>query len=204
MVAALVIFMATAMASADDPHGWGAIQGTYAMTATGNCLWAPEGFYPNDFSPNGYSAHFVAQGLWTFDPNGTGAAQVLHSGMSAPPIVGAPGGNLYAVSAATQQYTLEFTYTVTHDGQLSLAPTNLQATFVTGPNATLTYTTVPVRPDPIIWTGMVSKDHKTLTLNSGNEIQFYTYRDQAGTTVKTCYGMCNSARVLIRVNDGRE
>ncbi len=200
MIPALML-LAASTASAFVFHHWGGIQGTYAMTATGNCLWAPEGFNPKFFSANAYSSHFVAQGIWIFEANGTGKAEVTQFGISAPPIVGAP--TTTAGGAASVKYSFDFQYAMTYDGKINVWPENLTATFLTGPKAGITYTVEPaapigstVNPDPIQYFGMVSKewDHKTLTLNSGNELQKYFFNDNT-----TCYGICNSARVLIRV-----
>jgi hypothetical protein len=204
MIPALVLLTA-AMATALDFH-WGRIHGTYAMTATGNCLWAPGGFFPNYFSPSAYSSHFTAQGIWTFEANGTGNAEITQFGISAPPIVGAPPT---AGSAASVKYSFDFQYAVTYDGKINVWPENLNATFLTGPKVGVTYTVEPaapiestVNPEPIKYSGMVSKewDHKTLTLNSGNELQLYSFTTAAGASDGICYGICNSARVLIRVN----
>lgn len=203
MIPALVLLV-SATASAFGSHWyWGKIQGTYAMTATGNCLWAPDGFYPNNASPKAYSSHFTAHGIWTFQANGTGKAEITQYGFSAPPVVGAPGDNHYFAVAASVRYRFDFDYAMTYKGEISVSPKNLSATFLSGPKAGVTYTAEPaapigstVVPEPIQYLGMVSKewDYKTLTLNSGNELQKYIFDNG-----EQCYGICHSARVLIRV-----
>jgi hypothetical protein len=199
MLPALVLLAASSVSAFD--FFWGRIHGTYAMTATGTCLWAPDGFNPKFFSPNAYSSHFAAQGLWNFEPNGTGKAEVTQFGISAPPIVGAP--TTTAGGAASVKYSFDFDYAMTHDGKITVWPRNLSATFLTGPKTGITYTVEPAAPigstatpEPIAYSGMVSTewDHKTLIINSGNELQKYFFSDET-----TCYGICNSGRVLIRV-----
>jgi hypothetical protein len=205
MIPALVL-LAASTAPAFDFHHWGGIQGTYAMTATGNCLWAPAGFNPvNYLSSNAYSSHFTAQGIWIFEANGTGKAEVTQFGITAPPVVGAPDGNLYFAGAASVKYSFDFDYTLTYGGEINVWPKNLHATFLSGPKKDITYTVEPVEPQgapaPIKYFGMVSNewDHKTLTVNSGNELQLYSFTTPAGASGGTCYGICNSSRVLIRV-----
>jgi len=209
MIPALAMFMVPAMASADGNHHWGAIQGTYAMTAVGNCLWSQGGFsvppsYPPFVSPSGYSSHFMAQGIWIFGPNGTGRAEYTQFGISAPPIAGNPNSNF--VAAASVGWSFDFTYTV-QDGMITgeIVPAALgtyHAEFLSGPKKGLKYTV-----DTFAFSGMVSSDHKTLTLNSGSdrenpenpEIQLFSFSD-----LSTCYAICNSGRVLIRVKDAKE
>lgn len=213
MMIAIAMFMAAGMASADDHNGrgnphWGGIHGTYAMTATGNCLWAPGGFnlppaYPPFISPLAYSSHFMAQGTWFFGPNGKGRAEYTQYGISAPPVVGAPSGNLYFAGAASVKWTFDFTYTV-QDGMITgeivpPAPGEYHAEFLSGPKTGVKYTV-----DKFTFFGVVSRDHKTLTLNSGSdrehpenpEVQLFSFSDST-----TCFAICNSGRVLIRVSD---
>lgn len=204
MLSALVL-LAVSSASAFD-FFWGRIHGTYAMTSTGNCLWAPNGFNPMFFSPMAYSSHFAAQGVWNFEPNGKGTAEITQFGFSAPPMVAVPTmPPANAAAAASVKYSFDFDYAMTHGGKITVWPRNLNATFLTGPKTGTTYTVEPAAPigseaspEPIAYSGMVSNewDHKTLILNSGNELQKYSFSDNT-----TCYGICNSGRVLIKVQD---
>jgi hypothetical protein len=196
-----VVFLAVSTGSAFD-FFWGRIHGAYAMTSTGTCLWSPDGFNAVYFSPTAYSSHFSAQGIWHFEPNGTGSAKITQFGISAPPIVGLPET---AGVAASVMYTFDFDYAMTYDNKITVWPRNLAATFLTGPGTGKTYTVEPAvpngstaTPEPIAYSGMVSKewDHKTLILNSGNELQKYSFSDG-----NKCFAICNSGRVLIRVQD---
>jgi hypothetical protein len=182
MMIAIATFMAAAMASADDHDGWG-IHGQYAMTGAGTCIYAPGGFNANftPIGPTNWSASNMVQGSWTFKRHGKGTTSGKLFGTAATP---------FAVPNATSiEFAFDFTYTVTDDGTIAveMVPGTFLATALTGPSAGLTYTV-----DIYSFVGMVSPDHKTLTLNNANEVQTLSLSN--GTTN---HAICNIARVLI-------
>jgi hypothetical protein len=73
MIPALML-VAASTASAYYYDWWG-IHGTYAMTGSGNCLWAPAGFDPKTlnallFEPPKpqvvFGSHYATRGTWKF------------------------------------------------------------------------------------------------------------------------------------------
>jgi hypothetical protein len=178
MTTVTVALMMTAMAWAADHDGWGihgwGIQGEYAMIATGSCLHSTLGFDGN-LRPNPgsvvWGAPVMAQGLWTFEGDGTGFVLNLTNDVLTLP----PGNPPTTPIGASQTVSprVPFKYDVTPDGEI----------------------TVRLGPLPILMAGMISLDHKTLTLGSANQVQ-----PVGGTS----YAICNVGRVLIKLSDDRE
>lgn len=168
MIPALGVFIAALGFAAQD--GWGAIRGTYAMIATGSCLHSTLGFYGDHTPIPGegsvvWGATTMAQAVWTFDAHGTGT--VTHGWnyvLDFPP--GSPtfGGPI----ARQNAFSFNFHYEIDHDGVITVYP-----------------------PAPPNLYGVLSTDHKTLTLGSANTPQ----NSAVGPAI------CNTARVLYRVSD---
>ena len=162
----LVVFIAV-MASAGD-RGWGAIQVTYFMTATGGCLHSSLGFNANLTPTTGsavWGAFAMPQGTWTFESDGTGSVSGMNYILDFP-----PGSPVFGGPIARQSpISFNFHYEVTPAGAITVYP--------------------PVPPN---LDGMISKDHKTLTLSNANQVQ---------AVGALGYAICNFSRVLIRVND---
>lgn len=164
MMIAVVAFMA-AMASAQH-NGWGAIQGTYAMTATGSCL---HGSGPFDTTgdvkrpPSGYISTFTGDGLWTFDSEGHGTFQVNQYCITPSPDMRA---------TRTIGPRLPFDYEIASDGEITVTLIN-----------------------KLVLVGRISRDHKTMTLNSVHQEQ------TGGAGGPTGFQICNVTRVLISVNE---
>lgn len=205
MIPALVL-LAASTASAFYFHPWGGIYGTYAMTGTGNCLWSP-------MTPNGggfdaqlqatgpfkFGTHFGVDGVWHFEPNGTGNTTFTQFGIT-PPASTFPPSIPYP-NAASLAFSFQFTYTLTRDGLITVTmlPETLKGNFLTGPNANLNPEKT-FKLDKATFVGRVSWDQNTLTLNAENELQqFQTYVGTPPTLATVCPVICNSGRVLIRV-----
>jgi|PlaIllAssembly_1097288.scaffolds.fasta_scaffold11417_4 hypothetical protein len=165
MIPALVMLMAPLAVAGQA--GWGAIHGTYAMIATGSCLYSTLGFY-GDHTPVAESAVWgattMAQAVWTFDSRGTGA--VTHGWnyvLDLPP--GAPG-----VGPIARQHDFSFTfhYEVDHDGVITIYPPS-------GPNIL----------------GVFSTDHKIVTLGSANVPEDLTEGPAICNTARTLYWVSN-------------
>ncbi len=206
MIPALAIFMVATMASAEK-DGWGAIQGIYAMTGTGNCLWAVAGFDDDLNALAGkpvFSSHFGTQGYWEFWRNGRGHTTYTQFGFTAP---GPSLPPLTSPNAASLQFDFDFEYTVTHDGLITveMLPETFQGNFLTGPNANLDPPKT-FKIDNGTFVGSVSSDHKTLTLTGENDLtKLGQYQGQnpdgSPKQVSECPVICNSGRVLIRVSE---
>jgi hypothetical protein len=167
MIPALALFMAATMASADGHH-WRGFHGDYAMIATGNCLHSPAGFtglVPN--SPLVWGASIMAQAIWTFDSDGTGTVKGTNYVIDFPP------ANPPTVMPGVRQNPVLFTfqYYVTSDGAITV--------------------TQQTPLGPLTLVGMISRDHKTLTLGNANQVG----PSLVGPAI------CNIGRVLIRVKE---
>ncbi len=176
MMIAIATFMAAPMASAND-HDWWDIHGKYAMIAAGACLHStlgfetpPAGSVNTDLVPKFgslvWGAPVMTQGIWTFEGDGTGVAALTNNILTLPP--GNPPATPFG-AGHTFFPEIHFTYEVTPDGEI----------------------TVQLGPLPLNMAGMISMDHKTLTLGSAGQIQ----------PVGGAYAICNVDRVLIRVSD---
>ena len=199
MMIATVTFMAAAMASAGGHghHSWG-IQGEYAMTGPGSCLYSRVPFNDNHQAPdpsNSWIAFKLTEGTWTFERHGTGKAQYNLHGIAASQAPAFP-----LATGDTDAISFEFTYTITDDGMITgeLVPGTYLDTFVKGPLASSGYWSTF---DKLSFFGRVSTDHKTLMLNSANEVQTATIYLGTTTNTRTLYEICNYGRILIRVDE---
>jgi hypothetical protein len=202
MIPALVL-LAASTASAFYFHPWGGIYGDYAVTGTGNCLWSPklptgEGGFDAQLQATGpfvFGSHFTVNGVWHFEPDGTGNTTFTQFGI-VPPSPKFPPTVPYP-NAASLEFSFKFTYTLTRDGLITveMLPDTFEGNFLTGPNANQGKT---FKVDKAKFVGRVSWDHNTLTLNTENEFQQFT-QHQNGTQISLCPVICNSGRVLIRV-----
>lgn len=140
MAVAVAMLMAVTMASAQT---WGAMQGTYAMTATGSCLHGSGPFVPTDGDvkrpPSGYISTFTGDGLWTFDSEGHGTFQVNQYCITPYPDMRA---------TRTIGPRLPFDYEIASDGEITVTLIN-----------------------KLVLVGRISPDHKTMTLNSVHQEQ---------------------------------
>jgi hypothetical protein len=199
MIPALVL-LAASTASAFYFHPWGGIYGTYAMTGTGNCLWSPGAGFDEQLQAKGpyrFGTHFAVHGVWHFEPNGTGNTTFTQFGIT-PPASTFPPPIPYA-NAASLEFSFGFTYTLTHDGLItvSMLPETFTGKFLTGPNANIDPEKT-FKLDTSRFVGRVSWDQNTLTLNAENELQQFT-QYQNGGPISVCPVICNSGRILIRV-----
>ena len=167
MMIAVTTFMG-ATVSADDHNGW-AIDGEYAVIGTGTCLHSTLGFNADLTPITGsvvWGAPIMWQGIWTFERNGTAVASLTNNIITLPP--GDPLGNPPTPPGARPvHFSFPFTYQVTPDGEI----------------------TVPFGQMTLI--GMVSMDHKTLTLGSANQVQ----------QIPGSKAICNVGCVLIRLSE---
>lgn len=188
VIAAMAMFIAATMASADD-NKWKAFHGKYAATSLGSCFLTGTGFYPDltaidptYVSPNSNTSLTI----WTFHPDGTGTAQGRGVGLNA--------WYPYIAAGSANEISWQFTYNITHDGTITtdLIPETYEGTFLQGPSKGLTFTF-----DKISDSGMVSQDHKTITLGTVTE-DVVKFTRSNGTVL---YGICFYGRVLTRVDE---
>ncbi len=187
MMIAMATFMAAAMASADDQGGW-SIPGEYAVIATGACLHSTGGFVnvnPNLAPPiwvpadgsEVWGAPVMAYGTYTFERDGTVGVSVTNNIITLPPgdpILFATYPHFVGARQVPPPLTPSpFTYQVAPDGVLT------------------------VWQGPLTLTGMVSTDHKTLTLANGDQVQPYL----PSTAHPNSSAICNVGRILIRVGE---
>ncbi|MGZ6292551.1 MAG: hypothetical protein ACXWMK_10220 [Syntrophales bacterium] len=163
MMAAIAIFISAATASAHDPLG---IIGEYAFSGGGNLImtpyanWDPANPFtlvdPTHVSFSSYHAH----GVLTFRHNGTGTIDMYSLGTPSAPI----WSGATAWSPSYYHITYPFTYTVNHDGEITVeANPNTMKQEVINP-VTGMPTGMVVYRDHYSLRGWVSVDHKTITL----------------------------------------
>jgi hypothetical protein len=177
MLPALAIFMVPVMASAEEDR---AINGMYAMSASGSCLHSEMPYYQDVQTgrwtvPHGsqvYAGVTVAKGKWTFvrtDENqGTGTwshtlyATILPGGHVPVPVI--------PVEVRVFQQGGPFTYVTTPSGEITVTLAN----------------GIPL-------TGSISIDENAMTLLSANVVQ-------PNLSAPFWNTICNMERTLIKVS----
>lgn len=206
IITVMVPFIMAAMASAGSP-GHHAIRGQYAYTGETTCLFSPSGFNAN-LQPNagwGIIQTYSREGVFTFEPYGTGSAHINPSRAVALPytIPSPPAPVLTPVppNGGTQDITFDFTYTFPDNGKITIIvdPGTFISTQLTGPDAGRIFRIEGVLTDgvitPILSDGAITPDGKTITLNSGApDVYKITRLDAPGPTN---YSICHSSSVLI-------
>jgi hypothetical protein len=195
VIGAIATFIAAAIASAGDKH-WKTLHGEYAFTGTTSCLVSDLGFNPNLtplFGSKVFSNSHGAHGVMTFNRDGTGTLEGKAVFIVPPPAPGPPAPSVPIAGSFSS--SAQFTYNITDDGMITteLVPGTWVSTYLTGPIPAGTTTWL----DQWSLSGMVSADHKTLTLGSG------------GTAVETStnslgavfHQICYRSIVLIRVDE---
>jgi len=154
----LLLGAGSALADRDD-HGVSnrSLKGDYALTGSASCLVSLGGFN-SKFQPIGtnvFSTFFMAQGIRTFNGDGTGTVHDAYSVSVTPPPVGTP-------SATSVSFTEPFTYDVAPDGSYTTTLDGpVTGTATAGPLTGQTFTTVGFALQ-----GQISADGATLTLGT--------------------------------------
>lgn len=189
-----------AIASADD-HAGKTIQGKYAITGSGNCLIAINGFnallQPND-GANGmwlWGPVTYDQGSVTFNKDGTGSFVATFHAFDnwSPFFTGTPP------DMGTANETWDFTYTVTSSGNITITYTKgtSELDFTSGPNVGTPLGTAYSILPPV--KGVVSPDGKILNLSFGSpDIGTFT-ADKANNIPTPTQFICNVVDQGIRV-----
>lgn len=174
IITALSVFMYAAMVSAGD-KGWKNFHGVYEMTAKANGLNSTNGFQQTSngfYIPNTdayvWATADVAYGTWTFYRDGTGKAEGMNYAFDFPP--GPPG---VGPRARDNPFYFEFDYDITRERVIT---------------ANVTF---PAPLTSLEFTGRISQDRKTMTLNN-------TYTFLGPNTIFM------ASRVLIWVRDNPE
>jgi hypothetical protein len=157
MMLPLLLGAASALADSDrDDHGVNnrSLKGDYAFTGSASCLNSVGGFTAS-FLPIGANVsttNFMAQGIRTFNGDGTGTVHDAYTiSLVVPPVV--------TPSASSFSYSESFTYEVQPDGSVTFTLDGpLTATETAGPAPGLTVSEVG-----ILQQGRISADGATLT-----------------------------------------
>jgi len=164
IVAAITMFIAIPVASADGEKYRKTLHGEYAFTGSGACTLAPGGFEENFTPANPDSANMGPnfwEGVYTFNRNGTGkmdARQCYHDGPNA----------LVPYSSGCAELSWEFEYKM--DGAeitFTFIPGTYSLVYTAGPN--VVFPPIPIPPNTSSltvfeqqWTGRISPDGKNL------------------------------------------
>jgi hypothetical protein len=174
IITTLTIFMAAVVVSADGNRS-GRFHGVYEMSLMSSCLHSMLGFNETEppFTPIAgsevWGATAMAQGAWTFYPDGTGDAEGNNYVIDFPP--GPPSQVIFPAGpmARGNPFGFEFTYDVTAKGAITVT-----------------------RDNGLVMEGAVSDNRKAMTLPS-----MYLFYDLSAYGLG--YAVCNTARNLIRV-----
>lgn len=135
------------------------LKGKYAFTGTESGLLATTDSFDSTLSsPDAYGFSLSAQGIATFNGDGTGSVEGQAVGDTAPP----PAGD--DMSAWSEDFSYDFTYTVDKDGTIAMVvnPGSYTGTFNAGTLQGQTYTIV----DQFTLSGMASRNNTVLTLGT--------------------------------------
>jgi hypothetical protein len=186
------------------------VPGNYASTGQQTCLYSSGGFN-SDNQPVGstWINSVNEKGTWTFKRDRTGSAhfrgvQITHPGGSS----GAPGPG-----AATLDITLNFTYDVDEEGSITVAINQSTGVFQDGPRAGQSSMVGSIAGPPGHISGTVSLDRNSMTFSTGGiGIQTVTLlpfpcSDSSPIcvggmlTTPTSYRICNTSRLMIRLEE---
>lgn len=189
IITAIVTFISVAMASAGNNNP---VTGEYAVTAGMSCIYTPSGFNPNltPVTAAVGSNSITLQGIFTFNRNGTGSFDSTGVEINPPPALKGPA------HANAFHFSFTFTYDVADDDTITIAAdeNSFQVTYDTGPITGVTFTA-----DTYSLSGMVSADHKTLTLGPPTTIiQTLTFQ-LPPPAVLVLKMICNGSYVLTRL-----
>lgn len=182
------------------------LKGDYAFSGAASCLnsipsaVAPGGFEP-DFTAVDLSRQFMttfaAEGVRTFNGDGTGSVKGSTLSITEPPTPGHPGPytcpGCFPPGASSQTFTFNFTYTVNSDDTwtTTMVPGSFSGLVLTGPRTGQTFTnTVP----PLV--GLIGKERKSLTVASLTPAVEAVVFNNGDTFTR----ICHRSRVLIQMD----
>ncbi len=196
-MAALAVFTVVGTASADNNAN---IAGEYAFSGRVSYILAPfaSGFSSNLVAndPGSVTSNSInCQGTFTFKRDGTGTFDSTGVLLALPPQPSPPAGPGPRANAFT--WTFTFIYDVGDDDTITIEADkdSFYVSFDTGLGGKL----ASFRADTYPLSGMVSADHKTITLGSPTTfIQTLTFKP-SGMVLQ---GIPNSSYVLTRLRQG--
>jgi len=184
VVIAIIIVMTSFILAATVPAGepyHRAIRGQYASTGSATQLIAICGFPPppppvppdtppdDKYIPNGAATGAWAiqsvntQGVWTFEPDGTGTHSTLHRVITHYSTAPQQAGLTPWAGIRTSSFS--FTYTADKGGMITITadPATFISEWISGPNKGQP----PTHLSELILEGTISPDGKTIILNGG-------------------------------------
>jgi hypothetical protein len=190
MMLPLLLGAASALADSDrDDHGFSnrSLKGDYAFVGGATCLNSFGGFNAT-FQPIGTNistTSFMAQGIRTFNGDGTGTVHDAYSiSLVVPPAV--------TTSASSFNFSESFTYEVAPDGSFTAALDGpLTATETAGPAPGLTISEVGITTQ-----GHISGDGATLTLGASSTPDVETLTFSTGAVEQR---ICTRSFTLIKL-----
>jgi len=166
--------------------------GTYAFTGEATCIVSPtDGFNPNltPTNPVGrFMLSFSVQGVRTFNGDGTGTVSGRSVAVTHSDVAAVLGGG------SSSDFQGSFTYNVAPDGTFTtVLSVPLTSTILTGTRAGQTVTI-----DQIPLSGLISQDHKSLTLASVTPtVEVHTFSN--GDVQQR---ICHRSRIHLRLQQG--
>jgi hypothetical protein len=170
-------------------HHWGGIHGTYAMSATGNCL-----HWWSNAPDTVWGASNMVQGFFQFEPDGTGKAWGNNYPITPPPSTPICGNG---------EFSFNFTYKVTYEGAITvwMTPGSMKGKNLVNGVSFTSDNCGTDEGDRCTLFGMISSDHKTMSLATagspdGSHAQGYKFPNG-----NTFYANCSVARILFRMDN---
>jgi len=201
IIVAIAMFTVVAMASADNHRGKKTIQGEYAITGSGNCLVAINGFndklQPND-GANGmwvWGPLTYDEGFFTFNKDGTGSFTATFHAFDAwsPFFAGTPPDT----GAANEVW--DFTYTMTDNVNITITYVKgtYELDFTSGPNVGTPLGKSYIILPPV--KGVISPDEKILYASWGAPAIMNVTADKENKISTGVQGICNVVLQGIRI-----
>ena len=196
----------TVMASAGPPFPQ-SLQGQYAVTSAGTALIAPLGFDKNLIPTNATQGAWILQtvnnlGVYTFDRDGTGRAEIQSRFFVFPFTMPNPNPNLppstinIPPSVGASSVAFSFHYTITDDGKITITadPGTYVITATTGPPSP------PLHMNGLKTSGYITNDGKMIVFNIGAPDIMTIAPPVAGGWLPTTQIVNNISAVLIRIS----
>ncbi len=201
IVAAIAMFMAVAIASA-DPKDNHALKGQYAFTGPGQCVVSPTGFGKNYIPPQPafvFAASQIWEGVYTFERDGSGSLKAFQRAFGIP-----------SLSLETANISWEFEYKMTDKDrfQTSLTPgTYDKVEWTAGPNCDQNGENCAILYFDIVGPceGVVAQDGDTITMTCGQPTKLILCDPLQDLCTHTPFeAYCSFSHVGIRVRDRLE
>ncbi len=166
-------------------------RGKYAELGEASCLNSTLGFNADLTTVAGsgvYSESFSWHGIVHFGSDGTATGQNTTITIVVPP---------HPANASSEEFSSSSSYSVAHDGTLTVDATELVGTFLTGADAGLGYSLTVDRPS---LTGRIGRNGTVLLSSAAPTVETVTFLNSSGGIVYSSPRICHRRVVLVPVD----